>query len=700
MEMVKKLFGVVIVVGLVILPLQSAFSQIATENLNIPAGYKWDGRQFTLEYNGTIIVKLTLGKGQEVDDFAVLTSDESNKVEQVFKWVSRKIPLEFTGFAMGSEESFPCEAEKGEDAPVMIRHCVGLSYSLLNRAVYDRKYDWLLSVDFPTTITISPLKNGGEKNEFAIILKGNDVLLRFRPSFYRSHRGLEYFTPWKYKIWDRSMAGWCSWFAYFDKITETDVRRAADILSDVLVPFGLEYLQIDDGYQQKPVGVPETWLVPNAKFPSGLADLSSYIQSKGMKPGIWTNVSFHQKDYAEAHQELFVRDEKGKAVYGNWIGYVMDGNNSQTLDELVKPVYRKLKEIGWQYYKVDALRHLRYEGYNSNAEYYQRKGIDVGIPYRTFVWSIREEIGDENFMMGCWGIRPELIGIIDACRIGDDGFGYGGLAEYNSFNNVVWRNDPDHIELTPGDAYKSCMTTSLTGSVFMLTDKPEVYRTAIVEPAKRSLPILFTRPGQVYDVDPARSALINRVKTELSGAGPRAVDADQREYCHLYLLEIVKPFDRWIVLGRTGGGEEKIGFRELGLDPEQEYHVFEFWSKRYLGSFHEEFHFGTINADYGCQLFCIRPKYRHPQVLATNRHISCGGYDLENVEWNNRTLSGKSNVVKGDIYEVYVFEPQGFAMKDISVMGAKVIENVESDGVRKVTIQPGESAAVSWQIVY
>jgi len=33
-------------------------------------------------------------------------------------------------------------------------------------------------------------------------------------------------------------------------------------------------------------------------------------------------------------------------------------------------------------------------------------------------------------------------------------------------------------------------------------------------------------------------------------------------------------------------------------------------------------------------------------------------------------------------------------------MGAKVIENVESDGVRKVTIQPGESAAVSWQIVY
>jgi hypothetical protein len=234
----------------------------------------------------------------------------------------------------------------------------------------------------------------------------------------------------------------------------------------------------------------------------------------------------------------------------------------------------------------------------------------------------------------------------------------------------------------------------------MLTDKPEVYRTPIVEPAKRSLPILFTRPGQVYDVDPTRSELLDRVKTELSGGGPRPVDADQREYCHLYALEIVKPFDQWIVLGRTGGAEEKIGFRDIGLDPGKEYHVFEFWSKHYLGSFHDEFNFGTINPDYGCQLFCIRPIYAHPQLIATNRHISCGGYDLENIEWENRTLSGVSNVVKGDNYQVYVFEPQGFAMKEVSVTGAKVIENTESEGIRIVTIQPGDSPSVSWKIIY
>ena len=81
------------------------------------------------------------------------------------------------------------------------------------------------------------------------------------------------------------------------------------------------------------------------------------------------------------------------------------------------------------------------------------------------------------------------MGLVDACRIGDDGFAYAGLAQYNSFNNIVWRNDPDHIELNE-DAYRSTLVTSLTGSLFMLTDKPAVYRTPAVEPAKRTVPVL------------------------------------------------------------------------------------------------------------------------------------------------------------------------------------------------------------------
>ena len=98
--------------------------------------------------------------------------------------------------------------------------------------------------------------------------------------------------------------------------------------------------------------------------------------------------------------------------------------------------------------------------------------LDREAVYRQFAQSITSELGPEVFKLMCWGVRPELIGLFDGCRVGNDGFGYGGFSEYNSFNNVVWRNDPDHIELTQPDAYRATTITALTGSVLMLTDPP------------------------------------------------------------------------------------------------------------------------------------------------------------------------------------------------------------------------------------
>ena len=75
-------------------------------------------------------------------------------------------------------------------------------------------------------------------------------MFRFRPRFYQKHRGLQAFEPWTYVVWPRPIVGWCSWFAFLDKVTEQDVKHTADVISEVLRPFGYEYLQIDDGYQR------------------------------------------------------------------------------------------------------------------------------------------------------------------------------------------------------------------------------------------------------------------------------------------------------------------------------------------------------------------------------------------------------------------------------------------------------------------
>jgi hypothetical protein len=302
--------------------------------------------------------------------------------------------------------------------------------------------------------------------------------------------------------------------------------------------------------------------------------------------------------------------------------------------------------------------------------------------------------------MGCWGIRPELVGLIDACRIGDDGFGYGGLAQYNSFNNVVWRNDPDHIQLTPEEAYRSCMVTSLTGSLFMLTDRPETYWTPMVEPPKRCLPVLFTRPGQLYDVEPSRSCQLGTVGAEVSGAGPRPVDADQRPYCDLYLLELNRPFENWVVLGRLSGGKDSILFSDLGLKPDGHYIAFEFWTKKLGGTFTRALPLDAVDSTFRCQAYCLREKKPYPQIVATSRHISCGAFDLRQVEWSKSALSGESELIANDPYILYLTEPAGYALRQFSCPGAGVMTTRREGALRIVHLKSGKGGVVYWRADY
>jgi len=673
---------------------------LAQEPPTAPATVQIDGIRVTVRYDGATVFDGEV-RGEAVAYRTLVDTAASGAVTQVLKWTARGgTPLTLTGAVAASDEAFPCEAEPREDGLRFVRHSSGLSHSLLNRAVYDRHSDWVLSVDFPAAVTVLPLDSTDAGTSFRIEANGYEVGLRFRPRFYGQHRGLTAFEPWTYRTWPTSVAGWTSWFAFRDAVTEGDILRTADVVAEVLAPFGYEYIQIDDGYQQVPAGMPETWLVANEKFPSGLTALNAEISRRGLNGGIWTYVSFHQREYALAHPEYFVRTPNGEPAYGNWVGWILDGSDPSTLTDIVRPIYRGLRNGGWSYFKVDALRHLRYEGYNSYADYFRERGLDRRRVYRNVVQAIRDEIGPESFMLGSWGIRPELAGLLDACRVGDDGFGYGGFAEYNSFNNVVWRNDPDHVELTPTDAYRATTATSLTGSLLMLTDRPEVYRTPVVRAAQRTAPVLVTRPGQIYDVDPSRSPLIGLADAEVSGAGPRPLDADQAEHVHLYLLEVNRPFERWAVLGRTSEAETSIRFTELGLSADVDYHVFEFWTGTYVGVRRGAFEPGPIDPTFNVQAFCLREATPHPQLVATSRHVSCGGWDLLDIGWDGAALRGRSRLVGGDPYVLYVSEPDGYAFTEVAAEGAAVEGDELAGGLRRVTLRADRNAEARWVVRY
>ena len=697
MVRVRLVVGILFAAGLAV----HAAAQTTGDPPNGPAVARVVNDRLTLTYDGRVILSATL-VGTEGAAPVVLVDTSGGAVTQVLKWTSRDgARLALDGTVYGDAEAFASESEPRANAPAMVRNSAGPSDNRLNRAVYERRLDWVLSVDPPTDATVMSGAATADSTTFALRAGGSEIILRFRPRFYQQHRGLAEFRPWTYTVWQRSVAGWTSWYAFLDRVTQQDVEQAADVMHDVLAPFGYTYLQIDDGYERDPIGTPAHWLHPNAKFPSGLDGLERYIAGRGLTPGIWTNASFADSAYAFAHPSEFVTLADGAPASGNWVGYVMDASNRATLNDLVRPVYDSLAAMGWGYYKLDALRHLRYEGYNSHADYFRARRLDREDVFRRFAQTVRDAIGPRAFLLACWGIRPELAGIVDAVRVGTDGFGYGGFAEYNSFNNVVWRNDPDHIQLAAPDAYRAATLASLTGSLLMLTDKPEVYRTARADIAKRTAPVLFTRPEQLYDVDPSRSSLIGRAGTEVSGSGPRPFDADQRLAAPLYLLDVNRPFEHWSVLARAQGADtDHVRFADLGLAADRDYLVFEFWSRKMLGAFEGSFVPGPINPEFKVQVFCIRERVSHPQLVATNRHVSCGGPDLRRVAWNGDVLSGTSTLVGGDEYDLYLTEPSGYGFANVSVTGAKLVRTSVEGSLRVIRLSSTANAVATWQVRY
>ncbi len=677
-----------------------AAGQTPAEPPNTPAATLVTNNHVVLTYGGAPLFEGSIGSSAPAPDLRRFVETSGGQVTQVLKWTSSGAPITLTGTVYASTEAFAAEVEPREDALPIVRHAVGPVTNRLNRAVYDRHADWVLSIDFPATVVVAPASPSGSTSSFRMTAAGREIAIRFRPRFYQRHRGLAEYRPWTYQPWKESVAGWTSWYAFFAKVTAQDVQRTADVLGSALRPFGYRYLQIDDGYQRLPIGLPDHWLNANDKFPDGLPAIRRYITERGLDPGIWTNVSFQDPAAAAAHPAWFVRTPDGTPAHGNWIGFVMDASRPAAIANLVTPVYRALKDMGWTYFKLDALRHLRYEGYNSFADAFARRGLDREQVFRRFVSGVRDAIGRDRYLLACWGVRPELIGLVDGMRVGDDGFGYGSFAQYNSFNNVVWRNDPDHIELRQPDGYRAATLTSLTGSVLMLTDPPEVYRTNRVEAARRTAPVLFTRPGQIYDVDPSRSGRLGEVAATVSGAGPRPFDADQRLVVPLYQLDVARPFEQWTVVGRTEGSDGRLEFSDLGLPSGTDYVAFEFWTHQALGVARDRLALPPIDAAYQIQVVCLRARADHPQVLATNRHVTCGGPDLVDVSWGGGVLSGTSDLVAGDDYAIYLTEPQGFDLETIIADGAEVAAKSLEHGTRVIRLRSPRGGRVQWSVRY
>jgi alpha-galactosidase len=202
---------------------------------------------------------------------------------------------------------------------------------------------------------------------------------------------------------------WCSWYSYFEEITEPLVRDVVDGLDGL--PFDI--IQIDDGWQPH-VG---DWQA-GADFPNGMAALASHIRDRGFRPGLWLAPFIASADSRIFHdrRHLFLHDSQREpiAVGHNWGApyYAFDTTLPEAMDHIVE-TFQRVMAWEYDYLKLDFMFAGAFAAPRARA-------VPREQAYRDAVTLIREVVGDDTYLLGCGVPLVPSMGIFDGVRVGPD----------------------------------------------------------------------------------------------------------------------------------------------------------------------------------------------------------------------------------------------------------------------------------------
>lgn len=289
------------------------------------------------------------------------------------------------------------------------------------------------------------------------------------------------------------LAGYTSWYNYFQKIDEKIILRDLDGLDRVKDDVSI--FQIDDGYETF-VG---DWLDHCDKFPNGMKYIADKVHKKGYLAGIWLapfNVQIKSRTYKE-HPDWVIRDDNGRPVMGcmGWGGaYTLDIYNPEVREHIRHFFDVILNEWGYDMVKLDFLYSECHKA---------RNGKSRGQIMCEAVDFLRECCGDK-LILGCGLPLGASFGKVDACRISCDadlkysGKFYNKLhvnneipSAQNAINNSIFRrhlngrafvNDPDvfflrdnNLEFTREQKLLLATINNLFGNVLFISDNAGDY---------------------------------------------------------------------------------------------------------------------------------------------------------------------------------------------------------------------------------
>jgi hypothetical protein len=606
-------------------------------------------------------------------------------------------------------QTFACRTRAPENSHGVVQMASGPADSLLNDSLFDIETDTALRLGGQSariaTINSEPPQTFRVSLEACPHGPGSVIELEILKDYYKA-RYVPHYRPIDRARCPSPPTGWMSWNVYFDTAGETENLDEARVGAKFLKPFGLSVWSIEswqDNSDTLPVSnFHNLTLRPSPrKFPHGMKWLAEQIRALGFRPGIWT-VPFGTGDeeYYKTQKDWFLHDTNGKPMR-NWCGRFVLDPSQEAVRQHMETTHRTMSaEWGYEFFKIDGMSG-RNPGYS--AHFFERPEVRAAFknplpaagggqgaganPYPLCVEALRRGIGPDRVFLACQGhyTGPE-VAYADAGRIGADivhpnqpphwanflGQARTTLNQY-FVHNIVWYSDPDTLLVgkhSPLNVARVATTiVGLPGQLTFFGDKLASLPPDRMRFLQQVLPVCDVRPLDLFPIH------------EL----PPAWD-----------LKVRRPFGTWDVVSLFNWTDQpadcRLAFADCGLDPQQEYLVYEFWAQRFMGR-----HRGVFEARIEGRsnlLLAIHPDLGRPQFLSTNRHVTQGGVCVTRHEWDaaTRTLTIGVRLVADDPLSLAVHVPTSFAPQPCAAENAAAESTpVGPDRMMSVTLRRPDS---------
>jgi hypothetical protein len=517
--------------------------------------------------------------------------------------------------------------------------------------------------------------------------------------YYKDTLGVKYFSPVDKSRFPVPPSGWCSWYFYYQEINEDEVKRNARWLAANLKDYGARYVQVDDGWQGTGHGLGENrdWTTIDKRFASGMDSLARYIKSLGLSPGIWL-APHGQSNEALVRRRpgVFMLRADGTSASSTWEGkYLVDPSTPEGRAYL-KDLFETLAGWGYEYFKIDGQPVVVRE-YRTKKAALKNPSDDTDALYRGTLEAVRAGIGPERYLLGCWVVPLEGVGLMNGSRIGADvlpnwdGFRFALRAtmEYYFLHNVAWYADPDVLVVRPPlpmeQARAWATLAGLTGQALLTSDRLEDLPAERVELLRRVYPAVDVRPLDLFKSE--RNKRVFDLKVSHLGRG----------------YDVVGVFN----FDEARRSPAYVSWKELGLPGGAPVHVFDFWNVEYLGAWE-----GGVSVELlpaSCRVLTLMPAADHVQLISTSRHITQGWVDLvsQTDDPAQNSYRGRSKVIGEDPYELRFVFPKGknfvvrsAAARAASVSGLLPVKVSNHQGWAAVEFTSPRTTEVSWEVSF